>query len=65
VTNQEPTSAPIERKLVGSKELAKILRCSIESVNNLRREGRIHGYRFIRRWRYDVQEVLDALGRTK
>jgi hypothetical protein len=57
----EETTMNDTRKLVGTKKLAEILGCSQETIHNMRNDGRIKGYRFIKRWRYDVQEVLNML----
>jgi hypothetical protein len=51
------------RNLVGTKKLAEILGCSQETIHNMRNDGRIKGYRFIKRWRYDPSEVLEMLGK--
>lgn len=47
--------------LVSSEDLAKKLNVDPDTINRMRKSGRIVGYRLGRRYRYDLDEVLNAL----
>jgi len=62
----EPNETPVveepqERKMVGSPEICKMFGITQETVHVLRRTGRIKGYRLLRQYRYDPDEVAVAL----
>ena len=42
-------------------EVAELLRCSIGTVDNLIKQGKIHTYGFNRRVIFKKQEIIDSL----
>jgi excisionase family DNA binding protein len=58
--NDRP-KGPDMKKLVDSNTLAEQLGVTVETLNRLRDSGKIKGYKLIRQYRYDPEEVLAAL----
>ena len=47
--------------LVTAGELAKTLSCAVSTIHDLRKRGKIRAYKFERAFRFDRDEVMEAL----
>lgn len=58
-----PADDPNERltKMVDSAKLSEMFGITDQTINALRESGRIKGYKLIRQYRYDPEEVKAAL----
>lgn len=54
---------PDALKLLTAGETAKALGITVDTLQRLRKLGRIKGYKLIRKYRYDLDEVKKALAK--
>ena len=50
-----------EHTFLTKPEVAKLLRCSVGTIDNLMAQGKIHSYGFNRRVIFNRQEIIESL----